>query len=169
MRDGHEHQRDRREEPVRARRRQFVEAHREWLDAYREQVEREGTFGATLRAFRMPMAQFDVHRNPEPATRDRVPYVVDLQSDLLADLQTRLGWSMQSTRYSAECEARRGYHAGRPTSMPDPTNTTAIIASLPRNGEATAPQFACQAGSAAARVHPSSSLRRVKRLHDGLR
>jgi hypothetical protein len=36
---------------LRARRRQFVEAHREWLDAYREQVEREGTFGATLRAF----------------------------------------------------------------------------------------------------------------------
>lgn len=36
------------------------------------------------------MAQFDVHRNPEPATRDRVPYVVDLQSDLLADLPTRL-------------------------------------------------------------------------------
>ncbi|MCA3178879.1 MAG: CcdB family protein [Burkholderiaceae bacterium] len=36
------------------------------------------------------MAQFDVHRNPEPATRGRVPYVVDLQSDLLADLPTRL-------------------------------------------------------------------------------
>lgn len=36
------------------------------------------------------MAQFDVHRNPERATRDRVPFVVDLQSDLLADLPTRL-------------------------------------------------------------------------------
>lgn len=36
---------------VRARRRRFVEAHREWLDAYREEVERDGVFGATLRAF----------------------------------------------------------------------------------------------------------------------
>lgn len=36
------------------------------------------------------MAQFDVHRNPEQATRARVPFVVDLQSDLLADLPTRL-------------------------------------------------------------------------------
>jgi hypothetical protein len=51
----------------------------------------------------MPMAQFDVHRNPEPATRDRVPYVVDLQ-----------------------------YHAGRPTGMPDPTNTTATPGTFPR-------------------------------------
>jgi hypothetical protein len=32
------------------------------------------------------MAQFDVQRNPEPTTRDRVPYVVDL----LADLPTQL-------------------------------------------------------------------------------
>lgn len=36
------------------------------------------------------MAQFDVYRNPEAATRSRIPYVVDLQSDLLADLPTRL-------------------------------------------------------------------------------
>lgn len=36
------------------------------------------------------MPQFDVYRNPERASRDRVPFVVDLQSDLLADLPTRL-------------------------------------------------------------------------------
>lgn len=36
------------------------------------------------------MAQFDVHRNPEASTRARIPFVVDLQSDLLADLPTRL-------------------------------------------------------------------------------
>lgn len=36
------------------------------------------------------MAQFDVYRNPEGATRERVPYLVDLQSDQLADLPTRL-------------------------------------------------------------------------------
>lgn len=36
------------------------------------------------------MSQYDVYANPSPASRERVPYVVDLQSDLLADLKTRL-------------------------------------------------------------------------------
>jgi prevent-host-death family protein len=35
----------------RDRRRRFADEHREWLDAYREQVERHGVFGATLRRF----------------------------------------------------------------------------------------------------------------------
>jgi toxin CcdB len=35
------------------------------------------------------MAQFDVHRNPEQVRED-IPYVVDIQSDLLSDLPTRL-------------------------------------------------------------------------------
>ena len=35
------------------------------------------------------MAQFDVHRNPEQGRKD-IPYVVDIQSDLLSDLPTRL-------------------------------------------------------------------------------
>ena len=35
------------------------------------------------------MAQFDVHRNPEQERED-IPYVVDIQSDLLSDLPTRL-------------------------------------------------------------------------------
>ena len=36
------------------------------------------------------MPQFDVHRNPSAATREAIPYVVDIQSDLLSDLGTRL-------------------------------------------------------------------------------
>lgn len=36
---------------VRARRRQFAAAHRDWLAAQRDAIEREGVFGSTLRAF----------------------------------------------------------------------------------------------------------------------
>jgi toxin CcdB len=36
------------------------------------------------------MAQFDVYRNPNAATRTRVPYLLDVQSDLLDSLATRL-------------------------------------------------------------------------------
>jgi toxin CcdB len=36
------------------------------------------------------MAQFDVYRNANPATRARVPYLLDLQSDLLEPLATRI-------------------------------------------------------------------------------
>ena len=36
------------------------------------------------------MAQFDVYRNPNPATRARIPYLVDVQSELLAPLATRV-------------------------------------------------------------------------------
>ena len=36
------------------------------------------------------MAQFDVYRNPNPATRSRVPYLLDVQSDLLEPLATRI-------------------------------------------------------------------------------
>jgi len=36
------------------------------------------------------MAQFDVYRNPNPATRARIPYFVDVQSDLLDSLATRV-------------------------------------------------------------------------------
>ena len=34
------------------------------------------------------MAQFDVYRNPNPATRARIPYLLDVQSDLLDPLAT---------------------------------------------------------------------------------
>jgi toxin CcdB len=36
------------------------------------------------------MAQYDVYPNPSPRSREEVPYLVDVQSDLLADLRTRL-------------------------------------------------------------------------------
>ncbi len=36
------------------------------------------------------MAQFEVYRNGRAATRDATPYLIDLQSDLLRDLATRV-------------------------------------------------------------------------------
>jgi toxin CcdB len=36
------------------------------------------------------MAQFDVYRNVHPASRARVPYLLDVQSDLLDTLATRV-------------------------------------------------------------------------------
>lgn len=36
------------------------------------------------------MAQFDVFRNTNPSTRARVPYLLDVQSDLLDRLVTRV-------------------------------------------------------------------------------
>ena len=36
------------------------------------------------------MAQFDLHANPNPATRDAVPYLLDVQADLLDALATRV-------------------------------------------------------------------------------
>lgn len=36
------------------------------------------------------MAQFDVYRNANPGSRARVPYLLDVQSDLLDPLATRV-------------------------------------------------------------------------------
>ncbi|NGP52008.1 CcdB family protein [Thioalkalivibrio sp. XN8] len=36
------------------------------------------------------MPQFVVYRNPNPATRDRFPLLLDVQNDLLAELGTRV-------------------------------------------------------------------------------
>ena len=36
------------------------------------------------------MAQFDVYRNPDPASRSRIPFLLDVQSDLLDPLATRI-------------------------------------------------------------------------------
>lgn len=36
------------------------------------------------------MPQFAVYRNPNPASRRRVPLLLDVQSDLLGDLATRV-------------------------------------------------------------------------------
>jgi len=36
------------------------------------------------------MAQFDVYANPNPATNQTIPYVLDIQADLLSNLTTRV-------------------------------------------------------------------------------
>ena len=36
------------------------------------------------------MAQFDVYENPNPQTRQAIPYLLDVQADLLAELATRV-------------------------------------------------------------------------------
>lgn len=36
------------------------------------------------------MAQFTVHRNKNPKSRTEVPYLLDVQSNLLGDLRTRV-------------------------------------------------------------------------------
>ncbi|MDH5211807.1 MAG: CcdB family protein, partial [Betaproteobacteria bacterium] len=36
------------------------------------------------------MARFDVYRNPNRKSRDRVPLLLDVQASLLEDLATRL-------------------------------------------------------------------------------
>ena len=36
------------------------------------------------------MAHWDVHRNLSPRSRGRVPYLLDIQADLLRSLQTRI-------------------------------------------------------------------------------
>jgi toxin CcdB len=36
------------------------------------------------------MAQFDVYENPNPETRQTVPYLLDIQADLLDGLATRV-------------------------------------------------------------------------------
>jgi len=36
------------------------------------------------------MAQFDVHRNPNPGSNESVPFLLDIQNDVLSDLATRV-------------------------------------------------------------------------------
>lgn len=36
------------------------------------------------------MAQFDVHRNPDPASKRQAPHLRDIQADLLSGLATRV-------------------------------------------------------------------------------
>src|ERR1700747_1088139 len=36
------------------------------------------------------MSQFTVHENKNPATRSFVPFLLDIQTDLLSDLETRV-------------------------------------------------------------------------------
>jgi len=36
------------------------------------------------------MAQFDVYKNPNPKTNEDIPFLLDIQNNLLKDLQTRV-------------------------------------------------------------------------------
>ena len=51
------------------------------------------------------MAQFDVHRNPDPASNTLAPYLLDIQIDLLAHLSTRV--AVPLIRRNAITAARR--------------------------------------------------------------
>lgn len=51
--------------------------------------------------------QFDVFENPSPRTRNVYPYVVDIQSDLLGALATRLVVPLAITTLSAHDMPRR--------------------------------------------------------------
>lgn len=53
------------------------------------------------------MAQFDVYVNPHPGSRDRVPYLVDVQSRLLSQASTRLTLPLRRYNGSHEDLPRR--------------------------------------------------------------
>jgi len=44
------------------------------------------------------MAQWDVYENPSPRAREDLPFVIDVQSDLLSVLRTRLVVPCEPTR-----------------------------------------------------------------------
>jgi toxin CcdB len=45
--------------------------------------------------------QYDVYANPSPRMRDQYPYVVDIQSDLLSALPTRMVMPLAITRVNS--------------------------------------------------------------------
>jgi toxin CcdB len=51
--------------------------------------------------------QFDVYLNPSPKMRDRYPYVVDIQSDLLSGLATRMVMPLAISALSSDDVPRR--------------------------------------------------------------
>jgi toxin CcdB len=51
--------------------------------------------------------QFDVYLNPSPKMRDRYPYVVDIQSDLLSGLATRMVMPLAISALSGDEVPRR--------------------------------------------------------------
>jgi toxin CcdB len=53
------------------------------------------------------MAQWDVYSNPGARLRDEIPFLVDLQSDLLSGLETRLVAPLARTRIASAGLPRR--------------------------------------------------------------
>jgi toxin CcdB len=53
------------------------------------------------------MAQWDVYANPSARLRDQIPFLVDLQSDLLSGLESRFVAPLARTRLAAAGLPRR--------------------------------------------------------------
>jgi toxin CcdB len=53
------------------------------------------------------VAQWDVYRNPSARLREEIPFLVDLQSDLLSGLDTRLVAPLARTRIATTALPRR--------------------------------------------------------------
>lgn len=53
------------------------------------------------------MAQWDVYANPDSVSRAAVPFLVDLQSDLLSELDTRLVAPLVATKLAANRMPKR--------------------------------------------------------------
>ena len=53
------------------------------------------------------VAQWDVYPNPSARLREEIPFLIDLQSDLLSGLDTRLVAPLARTRVSAAALPRR--------------------------------------------------------------
>lgn len=53
------------------------------------------------------MAQWDVYPNPSTRLRDEIPFLVDLQSDLLSGLDTRFVAPLARTRIAGAALPRR--------------------------------------------------------------
>jgi hypothetical protein len=65
------------------------------------------------------MAQFTVHENKNPATRSFVPFLLDVQTDLLSDLETRVVVPLRPVlalkgKTRTEAEPRHGRFWTRP-------------------------------------------------------
>lgn len=53
------------------------------------------------------MAQYDVYANPDPRSRERVPYLVDVQSAMLSELRTRFVVPLSTTAAALPHAPRR--------------------------------------------------------------
>ena len=53
------------------------------------------------------MAQWDVYENPSTRLRDQIPFLVDLQSDLLSGLDTRFVAPLARSRIASAALPRR--------------------------------------------------------------
>ncbi|MDZ7768339.1 MAG: type II toxin-antitoxin system CcdA family antitoxin [Woeseiaceae bacterium] len=73
---------------TRKQRERWLEENQAAIEAYNERVNTDGVFSDGLREILMP--QFAVYRNPNPATRTAIPLLLDVRSDLLEALVTRV-------------------------------------------------------------------------------